>query len=176
LIAVLCPFGPLRLLIESSRNQQREVPALLYSVNAVWFMASMENHFRISQSFLPQEDHEIGTNWIYQDSGQPIEEGGTSQAAATVETVRSESPQQLEHNELDQNWNSETGPQGAVIEGQVRDGFTRLRGESVNTFATGQEPNVTTPPTATPNSNRNSQASNSAEDPEVVPADEEDGE
>ena len=38
LIAVLCPFGPLRLLIESSRNQQREVPALLYSVNAVWFM------------------------------------------------------------------------------------------------------------------------------------------
>jgi hypothetical protein len=139
-------------------------------------MASMENHFRISQSFLPQEDHEIGTNWIYQDSGQPIEEVGTSQAAATVETVRSESPQQLEHNELDQNWNSETGPQGAVIEGQVRDGFTRLRGESVNTFATGQEPNVTTPPTATPNSNRNSQASNSAEDPEVVPADEEDGE
>ncbi|KAI9314966.1 Presenilin-domain-containing protein [Dichotomocladium elegans] len=38
LIAVLCPFGPLRLLIESSRKQQREVPALLYSVNAVWFM------------------------------------------------------------------------------------------------------------------------------------------
>ncbi|ORE07469.1 Presenilin-domain-containing protein [Rhizopus microsporus var. microsporus] len=46
LIAVLCPFGPLRLLIESSKNQQREVPALLYSVNAVWLMmASAGEHF-----------------------------------------------------------------------------------------------------------------------------------
>lgn len=31
LIAVLCPFGPLRLLVESSREQEREIPALLYS-------------------------------------------------------------------------------------------------------------------------------------------------
>ncbi|KAI8335891.1 Presenilin-domain-containing protein [Chlamydoabsidia padenii] len=49
LIAVLCPFGPLRLLIESSRTQQREVPALLYSVNAVWFMLASPSH--ISHSF-----------------------------------------------------------------------------------------------------------------------------
>ncbi|KAJ3190569.1 Presenilin-2 [Irineochytrium annulatum] len=35
LIAVLCPFGPLRLLIESSRENQREIPALLYTA-AVW--------------------------------------------------------------------------------------------------------------------------------------------
>ncbi|KAG0013592.1 Presenilin-1 [Entomortierella chlamydospora] len=40
LIAVLCPFGPLKILVESSRNQNQEVPALLYTVNAVWFMAS----------------------------------------------------------------------------------------------------------------------------------------
>jgi presenilin 1 len=53
LIAVLCPFGPLRLLIESSRTQQREVPALLYSVNAVWFMLASPNHFHISHSFTP---------------------------------------------------------------------------------------------------------------------------
>lgn len=52
LIAVLCPFGPLRLLIESSKNQQREVPALLYSVNAVWFMMASNDHFRISNSML----------------------------------------------------------------------------------------------------------------------------
>lgn len=179
LIAVLCPFGPLRLLIESSRTQQREVPALLYSVNAVWFMASMENHFRISQSFLPKEDHEIGTNWIYQDAGQPSTDGGTSQAQAvpTVETVRSSSPQPLENNERDRAWNDENGPQGAVIEGhQARDGFTRLRGESVNTFATGQEQSVTTPSAATPNMNRSSHASASAGESEAVPADEEDGE
>lgn len=31
LIAVLCPYGPLRLLIESSQSQEREIPALLYS-------------------------------------------------------------------------------------------------------------------------------------------------
>ncbi|KAF9360759.1 Presenilin-1 [Mortierella sp. AD094] len=40
LIAVLCPFGPLKILVESSRNQNQEVPALLYTVNAVWFMAA----------------------------------------------------------------------------------------------------------------------------------------
>ncbi|KAI9010497.1 Presenilin-domain-containing protein [Phycomyces nitens] len=50
LIAVLCPFGPLRLLIESSKTQQREVPALLYSVNAVWFMVAPNDHFRLSTS------------------------------------------------------------------------------------------------------------------------------
>lgn len=52
LIAVLCPFGPLRLLIESSRNQQREVPALLYSVNAVWFMMASNDHLKLSNSML----------------------------------------------------------------------------------------------------------------------------
>ncbi|CAB4419826.1 unnamed protein product [Rhizophagus irregularis] len=52
LIAVLCPFGPLRILVESSRNDKREIPALLYSVNAVWLMASpgLSNKFRKSLS------------------------------------------------------------------------------------------------------------------------------
>ncbi|ORX45251.1 Presenilin-domain-containing protein [Hesseltinella vesiculosa] len=50
LIAVLCPFGPLRLLIESSRSQQREVPALLYSVNAVWFMLAAPHHIASSET------------------------------------------------------------------------------------------------------------------------------
>ncbi|KAI8140621.1 Presenilin-domain-containing protein [Fennellomyces sp. T-0311] len=55
LIAVLCPFGPLRLLIESSRKQQREVPALLYSVNAVWFMLAASDHVRLSKNIIPHE-------------------------------------------------------------------------------------------------------------------------
>ncbi|KAJ3225092.1 Presenilin-1 [Clydaea vesicula] len=42
LIAVLCPFGPLKLLIESSRDQEVEIPALLYST-MVWIMAFEEN-------------------------------------------------------------------------------------------------------------------------------------
>ncbi|KAJ3300102.1 Presenilin-2 [Borealophlyctis nickersoniae] len=39
LIAVLCPFGPLRILVETSRNENREIPALLYTA-MVWMMAS----------------------------------------------------------------------------------------------------------------------------------------
>ena len=46
LIAVLCPFGPLRILIESSRSQNREIPALLYSVGMIYFigMADADGH------------------------------------------------------------------------------------------------------------------------------------
>ncbi|CAG8583036.1 1796_t:CDS:10, partial [Paraglomus occultum] len=41
LIAVLCPFGPLRILVESSKEEKRGLPpALLYTVNTIWLMAS----------------------------------------------------------------------------------------------------------------------------------------
>ncbi|CAG8483473.1 11617_t:CDS:10 [Paraglomus brasilianum] len=41
LIAVLCPFGPLRILVESAKEEKRGLPpALLYTVNAIWLMAS----------------------------------------------------------------------------------------------------------------------------------------
>lgn len=43
------------MLIESSRTQQREVPALLYSVNAVWFMMASPDNFKISSSMLGDE-------------------------------------------------------------------------------------------------------------------------
>ncbi|CAO3664267.1 unnamed protein product [Rhizopus microsporus] len=70
LIAVLCPFGPLRLLIESSKNQQREVPALLYSVNAVWLMmASPGEHFN-------QPSSSARNNREYQPTGYPITNSG----------------------------------------------------------------------------------------------------
>ncbi|CEG67860.1 hypothetical protein RMATCC62417_04220 [Rhizopus microsporus] len=70
LIAVLCPFGPLRLLIESSKNQQREVPALLYSVNAVWMMmASPGEHFN-------QPLPSARNSREYQSTGHPITNSG----------------------------------------------------------------------------------------------------
>ncbi|KAJ3122180.1 Presenilin-2 [Physocladia obscura] len=40
LIAVLCPCGPLRLLIEYSQQNNREIPALLYSAGPTMLMAS----------------------------------------------------------------------------------------------------------------------------------------
>ncbi|KAI8647387.1 Presenilin-domain-containing protein [Parasitella parasitica] len=67
LIAVLCPFGPLRLLIESSRNQQREVPALLYSVNAVWFMMASNDHFRLSNRNRSSAQHRSPSSFIQQN-------------------------------------------------------------------------------------------------------------
>ncbi|CAO3679090.1 unnamed protein product [Rhizopus stolonifer] len=74
LIAVLCPFGPLKLLIESSKNQQRDVPALLYSVNAVWFMMATPQQLQGNafenpgQSFPEQRDNRF---MRLGDSSQP---------------------------------------------------------------------------------------------------------
>lgn len=68
-MAVLCPFGPLRLLIESSRTQQKEVPALLYSVNAVWFMMASTDHLRLSSSMLGDETHRPNDKVVFRQSG-----------------------------------------------------------------------------------------------------------
>ena len=55
---MLCPFGPLKILVESSRNQNQEVPALLYTVNAVWFMASPPDAILNRETFKPKESSE----------------------------------------------------------------------------------------------------------------------
>lgn len=163
------------MLIESSRTQQREVPALLYSVNAVWFMASMDSHFRISKSFLPANDHEIGTNWIFQDTSRNASAVDLSEAqpAASIPVARSESPQPIVSDEPSSSWINSSGPQGAVIEGNHdRDGFTRLRDDSVNTFAISNTDQSETPV------GRASQRNSTATQPnaeEETPPDEEDG-
>ncbi|KAF9114349.1 Presenilin-1 [Mortierella sp. AM989] len=56
LIAVLCPFGPLKILVESSKNQNQEVPALLYTVNAVWFMASPPDKILARETNSPSKE------------------------------------------------------------------------------------------------------------------------
>ncbi|KAI8370710.1 Presenilin-domain-containing protein [Radiomyces spectabilis] len=141
LIAVLCPFGPLRLLIESSRTQQREVPALLYSVNAVWFMMASADHFQISNSFnsernapetaRPLHTHQYTTSLSlrsrassseYEASTSSTMPLQTSEGAGASETIRHRSSTGQLH-----------GPPINM------DGFMRLRGESSGTIASQNE-------------------------------------
>ncbi|KAF9383236.1 Presenilin-1 [Podila verticillata] len=112
LIAVLCPFGPLKILVESSRNQNQEVPALLYTVNAVWFMAappnaiteredirnkeehedlSMDNHNFIGHSRATGRDGGTSVSSSSRNSGLDVSfgTGGTSRASSTMELVPS---------------------------------------------------------------------------------------
>ncbi|KFH67263.1 hypothetical protein MVEG_07785 [Podila verticillata NRRL 6337] len=112
LIAVLCPFGPLKILVESSRNQNQEVPALLYTVNAVWFMAAPPNAITEREDIRNKEEHEdlsmdnhnfIGhSRATGRDGGTSLSSssrnsgldasfgtGGTSRASSTMELVPS---------------------------------------------------------------------------------------
>ena len=57
------------MLIESSKTQQREVPALLYSVNAVWFMMASPDHFKISSGMLGSPSNDKA---IFRQSGSPF--------------------------------------------------------------------------------------------------------
>ncbi|KAF9362169.1 Presenilin-1 [Mortierella sp. NVP85] len=69
LIAVLCPFGPLKILVESSRTQNQEVPALLYTVNAVWFMASPPNSILDRKNGQAKEETEMDDATINNENG-----------------------------------------------------------------------------------------------------------
>ncbi|KAF9154096.1 Presenilin-1 [Linnemannia schmuckeri] len=71
LIAVLCPFGPLKILVESSRNQNQEVPALLYTVNAVWFMASPPDAILNRETLKSKESLDSEDVALNNDSSSP---------------------------------------------------------------------------------------------------------
>jgi hypothetical protein len=75
-------------LIESSRTQQREVPALLYSVNAVWFMMASADHFKLSNSMLPPTTATNTTNSITEEEHRPttaaVGSSSSSSSAATL--------------------------------------------------------------------------------------------
>ncbi|ORY51546.1 Presenilin-domain-containing protein [Rhizoclosmatium globosum] len=61
LIAVLCPYGPLRLLIEASQKHNREIPAILYSAGPTTMMASPDPS-RSSQGKNQQQPNNNNTN------------------------------------------------------------------------------------------------------------------
>ncbi|CAO3590445.1 unnamed protein product [Absidia cylindrospora] len=96
LIAVLCPFGPLRLLIESSRTQQREVPALLYSVNAVWFMLASPSHFHISHTFTTPTDNDSDNNTNKQNTKPLGESTDTDHYQLDIAAMTSTSLQSID--------------------------------------------------------------------------------
>ncbi|KAG0093177.1 hypothetical protein BGZ92_007160 [Podila epicladia] len=86
LIAVLCPFGPLKILVESSRNQNQEVPALLYTVNAVWFMAAPPNAITEREAIRNKdepEDLSVGNPNFIGHSRATGRNGGTSVSSSS---------------------------------------------------------------------------------------------
>ncbi|KAF9322157.1 hypothetical protein BG003_005320 [Podila horticola] len=86
LIAVLCPFGPLKILVESSRNQNQEVPALLYTVNAVWFMAAPPNAITEREAIrnkVEPEDLSIGNRNFIGHSRATGRDGGASVSSSS---------------------------------------------------------------------------------------------
>ncbi|KAI8974634.1 Presenilin-domain-containing protein [Pilobolus umbonatus] len=106
LIAVLCPFGPLKLLIESSKKQQREVPALLYSVNAVWFMMASPDHFytkpsqfnedqRLEPSVIRLSGHSFISSRRSKDGFTRLDDGPVSSTPA----IREEEPAEIRDDE-----------------------------------------------------------------------------
>ncbi|ORZ03235.1 Presenilin-domain-containing protein [Syncephalastrum racemosum] len=142
LVAVLCPFGPLRLLIESSQTQQREVPALLYSVNAVWFMLASSEHMRLSRNLTEDNDGRMRT--ITQASLQTLSstefEGSTSSRTPLHPTVHQ----------------PDTQEEGRAVHRRSEatptvDGFMRLRNSSESVTNADQVPARETSNTATGN-------------------------
>ncbi|ORZ12808.1 Presenilin-domain-containing protein [Absidia repens] len=111
LIAVLCPFGPLRLLIESSRTQQREVPALLYSVNAVWFMLASPSHFQISHTFTTPTDNDNNTNkQTTKPQGESIDTDHYQLDVATVTSTSLQSIDSIGHHRYPASTASSSAP------------------------------------------------------------------
>ncbi|KAL1925757.1 uncharacterized protein VTP21DRAFT_640 [Calcarisporiella thermophila] len=102
LIAVLCPFGPLRILVESSRQQQRDVPALLYSVNAVWLMATPAHHpssqlDSLAENSTPLVDEgRVVVNQRRSDGFAPLRDGNASGPDLTGRPEQNEERRQEE--------------------------------------------------------------------------------
>ncbi|KAG0357019.1 Presenilin-1 [Podila minutissima] len=91
LIAVLCPFGPLKILVESSRNQNQEVPALLYTVNAVWFMAAPPNAITEREAIrnkVEPEDLSVDNPSFIGHSRTTGRDGGTSVSSSSRNSGR----------------------------------------------------------------------------------------
>ncbi|KAJ3025125.1 UNVERIFIED_CONTAM: hypothetical protein HDU68_007437 [Siphonaria sp. JEL0065] len=84
LIAVLCPYGPLRLLIETSKSQNREIPALLYSAGPTTMMAAPETNRKrmdtvedeeTEMDVLPSKKKGQSSPTNFSSPPSPIEEG-----------------------------------------------------------------------------------------------------
>ena len=114
LIAVLCPFGPLKILIESSRNENREIPGLLYSVTMVYPTKNGDDG--VLGGVIPEgSPGAFAMTNLSPNKELPVE--SSSRAKIRAETAGSEAAQSV-HSEaaLIQ------GPDGASVAGGVRGG------------------------------------------------------
>ena len=60
LIAVLCPYGPLRMMIEATQENNQELPAALIYTAMIWMMATPPSSPR--SPVLVQVDHQVATS------------------------------------------------------------------------------------------------------------------
>ncbi|CAO3697256.1 unnamed protein product [Umbelopsis ramanniana] len=155
------------------------------------------HHSRISKSFLPQNGHAIGTNGIYgggsnrnstasnlqelqlqvnRSNAATPEPGAVASTSSQFGQARSESPEPLKEAHTTHNWRHSSGPQGAIIRGpQDGNGFTRLRGESVNTIEMSSTDRRSQENLTTASDNNTATPTPQGSDDDETPPDEEDG-
>jgi len=91
LVAVLCPFGPLRLLLKHSEDNQQEIPALLYTL-MVWIMATPSSP-KIKGTI---ENKNVDSNSNTHHVNNKVKESSSANKAESSNKTSSSKPNKIE--------------------------------------------------------------------------------